>query len=114
MKELDSDGYRVAVDGGTPLPLAINGSVRITGVTPGEHDVVLSDVMMAGGVNGVQLAREIRCRRPDIRVLLTTGYVESLADVKDGEFGVLLKPYTVEALTDALGLSRRVDGELTR
>ena len=77
-------------------------------------DVVLSDVMMAGGVNGVQLAREIRCRRPDIRVLLTTGYVESLADVKDGEFGVLLKPYTVEALTDALGLSRRVDGELTR
>jgi Tol biopolymer transport system component len=43
-EELDSDGYRVAVDGGPPRPLAINGSVRITGVTPGEHDVVLSDV----------------------------------------------------------------------
>jgi signal transduction histidine kinase len=72
-------------------------------------DVVLSDVMMAGGVSGIQLAREIRARRPDLPVLLTTGYVESLADVKDSEFAVLLKPYTVEALADALGLDRRLD-----
>ena len=43
-EEFDSNGYRVAVDGGTPRPLAINGSVRITGVTPGEHDVALLDV----------------------------------------------------------------------
>jgi Tol biopolymer transport system component len=41
---LDPDGYLVAVDGGTPRPLAINGSVSITGVTPGEHTVALSDV----------------------------------------------------------------------
>ena len=72
-------------------------------------DLVLSDVMMAGGVNGVQLAREIRARRPDLPVLLTTGYVESLADVKDGEFAVLLKPYTAEALADVLGLDAGPD-----
>jgi len=38
-------------------------------------DVVLSDIMMPGGVSGVHLAREIRRRHPDLRVVLTTGYV---------------------------------------
>ena len=66
--------------------------------------LVLSDVMMPGGVNGLQLAREIRRRNPDLRVLLTTGYVESVADMKEGEFDVLPKPFTLEALADVLGV----------
>ena len=49
-------------------------------------DVVLSDIMMPGGVSGLQLAREIRRRHPEIPVILTTGYVEAAADMKDGEF----------------------------
>jgi CheY-like chemotaxis protein len=63
---------------------------------------VLSDIMMPGGVSGLELAREIRRRRPEIAVVLTTGYVEALADMREGEFEVLLKPFTVEALADAL------------
>ena len=66
-------------------------------------DVVLSDIMMPGGVSGLQLAREIRRRHPEIPVILTTGYVESAAGMKDGEFDVLLKPFSVEALAKALG-----------
>jgi len=65
-------------------------------------DVVLSDIMMPGGVSGVHLAREIRRRHPDLRVVLTTGYVEAAADLSDGEFDLLLKPYTAEALATAL------------
>jgi PAS domain S-box-containing protein len=67
-------------------------------------DVVLSDIMMPGGVSGLQLAREIRQRKPDIPIILTTGYVEAAADMKDGEFRLLSKPFSVETLADALGV----------
>ncbi len=55
-------------------------------------DVVLSDIMMPGGVSGLELAREIGRRHPDLPVILTTGYVEAAASMTDGEFELLLKP----------------------
>jgi CheY-like chemotaxis protein len=71
-------------------------------------EAVFSDIMMPGGINGLDLAREIRKRHPRLPIVLATGYAESAASLKDGEFRVLLKPYTLEALADALG----VDTEL--
>jgi CheY-like chemotaxis protein len=71
-------------------------------------EAVFSDIMMPGGINGLDLAREIRKRYPRLPIVLATGYAESAASLKDGEFRVLLKPYTLEALADALG----VDTEL--
>ena len=68
-------------------------------------DVVLSDVMMPGGVTGLQLAREIRRRYPELPIVLTTGCAESVGEMTDGEFELLLKPYSLEALADALGVS---------
>jgi CheY-like chemotaxis protein len=67
-------------------------------------DVVLSDIMMPGGVSGLDLAREISQRHPDLPIILTTGYVEAAARMKDGEFRLLLKPYSLEALADAIGV----------
>jgi DNA-binding NtrC family response regulator len=60
--------------------------------------------MMPGGVSGLDLAREIKARHPNLPVILTTGYVEAAARMQDGEFQLLLKPYTVEALANALGV----------
>jgi CheY-like chemotaxis protein len=71
-------------------------------------DLVVSDIMMPGGVSGLELAREIRRRRPEIPIIVTTGYVEAVADMKDGEF-VLLKPFSIGALADALGVERTQD-----
>ena len=70
-------------------------------------DVVLSDIMMPGGVSGLELAREIRRRHVDLPIVLTTGYVEAASGMKDREFNLLPKPYTVEALADALGVGVR-------
>ena len=72
-------------------------------------DVVLSDIMMPGGVSGVQLAREIRRRYPDLSIILTTGYVEAAAGIEDGEFALLPKPFTVEGLATALGVKVATD-----
>ncbi|HEU4691969.1 MAG TPA: ATP-binding protein [Vicinamibacterales bacterium] len=67
-------------------------------------DWVLSDIMMPGGVSGLELAREIRNRFPDMPVILTTGYVEAAARMEEGEFPLLPKPYSLEALAEALGV----------
>jgi signal transduction histidine kinase/CheY-like chemotaxis protein len=67
-------------------------------------DTVLSDIMMPGGISGLQLAREIRNRYPTLPIILTTGYIEAAADMSDGEFMLLPKPFTLEALGDALGV----------
>jgi signal transduction histidine kinase/CheY-like chemotaxis protein len=67
-----------------------------------EIDLVVSDIMMPGGVSGLQLAREIRRRFPKLPIVLATGYVEAAANMQDREFDLLLKPYTLEALAEAL------------
>ncbi|CAM3366853.1 ATP-binding protein [Bordetella flabilis] len=73
-------------------------------------DVVFSDIMMPGGMSGVQLAREIRKRRADLPVVLTTGYLGSEARGAEAD-GILLlpKPYRIEDLGTALetALARR-------
>ena len=49
---------------------------------------------MPGGSNGLDLAREIRRRRPGLPVVLTTGNSEAAARMRGVEFRLLLKPYT--------------------
>ena len=68
---------------------------------------VLCDIMMPGGINGVQLARSIRDRQPNLPIVLTTGYAEAAAGIDGENFGLLLKPYTLEALASALGAEIR-------
>jgi hypothetical protein len=41
-------------------------------------------------------------------VVLTTGYVESVSDMQDGEFTLVLKPFSLEALADALGVTQDI------
>jgi PAS domain S-box-containing protein len=62
----------------------------------GTPDLLLTDVIMPGGMNGRQLAEEVIKRRPSIKVLYTSGYSESaLAHQGRLDPGVLLlvKPY---------------------
>lgn len=68
-------------------------------------DVLLSDVVMPGGVSGVELARRAEKLRPGIRILLSSGYAgesldESLAS--GGDWPFLRKPYLASELAEAL------------
>ena len=58
--------------------------------------------MMPGGMNGVELAREIKRRRPDMPVVLSTGYVEAARGAISEGVEVLAKPYELDALEQAL------------
>ncbi len=64
----------------------------------GEVDLVFSDILMPGGMNGLDLAREIGERFPGIPVLLTTGYSASAQDAVRQGVVVLQKPYDLDAL----------------
>lgn len=67
-------------------------------------DVVFSDIMMPGGMNGVELAREIQNRRMELPVLLTSGYAEAAAlEAKAAGIHILPKPYGLDDLSAALG-----------
>ena len=70
----------------------------------GERDIALvfSDILMPGGMNGLELADAIRRRFPHIVVLLTTGYSSSAQDAVRQGFAVLQKPYDIAALDRAL------------
>ncbi len=67
-------------------------------------DVVFTDVMMPGGMNGAELACEIRRRRPEVPVILTTGYDgDAVAAAKAQNLPLALrKPYRLEALSGIL------------
>ncbi|MET3858513.1 ATP-binding protein [Rhizobium sp. OAE497] len=66
-------------------------------------DVVFSDIMMPGGMNGVALAKEIRARRADLPVLLTSGYSEAAKKAADAAgIKILPKPYQLSQLSEAL------------
>jgi CheY-like chemotaxis protein/anti-sigma regulatory factor (Ser/Thr protein kinase) len=70
-------------------------------------DVVVSDIMMPGGMNGVDLARELRRRRAELPVLLTSGYAEAAKRDADAEgVRILPKPYLLTELAAALQTAR--------
>ncbi|HLM53103.1 MAG TPA: ATP-binding protein [Pseudoxanthomonas sp.] len=66
-------------------------------------DLLFSDIMMPGGTSGIELAREVRQRRPGLPVLLTSGFAEGSRSEADAlGVPVLAKPYGLDELRDAI------------
>jgi len=73
-------------------------------------DILFSDVVMPGGMSGVDLARESRKLRPGIGVLLASGYAAEALDKHGGAggFDLISKPYDFDVvLTRINALARR-------
>jgi len=64
-------------------------------------DLVFSDVVMPGGMNGMALAQAIGNRYPQIPVLLTSGYSD-VVQTAESQFPILRKPFRLPALDKAI------------
>jgi signal transduction histidine kinase/ActR/RegA family two-component response regulator len=65
------------------------------------YDLVLSDVVMPGGMTGLDLARDLRRLYSDLPVMLMSGYSEAVRSV-GAEFLLVTKPFSVATLDEAL------------
>ena len=77
---------------------ASNGKQALETLTKHSHiDLLFSDVVMAGGINGYELAEQATLLNPGIQVLLTSGYTEQALARNSLEVfrsNVLAKPYS--------------------
>ena len=84
---------------------------RVTRASSGEEalemcrsrsfDVVLSDVVMPG-MGGLKFADALAAERPSLPVVLATGYSQEIAEAGSGGRTVVMKPYRLATLSQAL------------
>lgn len=93
-------GYRVvrAADAASALMVLDRGEEPI--------DVMFSDMVMPGPMDGAALAEAVRQRRPDLPIVLTTGFSEAADSAARKGLRLLAKPYRIEALATELAAAR--------
>ncbi|MEP6907577.1 MAG: PAS domain-containing protein, partial [Pseudoxanthomonas sp.] len=98
---LDALGYQV-------IRVASADAALATLASGTSVDIVFSDVMMPGHLDGIDLSHHIRQQHPALPMLLATGHVE-VAREKAPAVGVnvLPKPYRIKDLKAALEVARK-------
>lgn len=92
MEALESSGYAPT--------LANSGREALARLEQdSSFDLVFSDIIMPGRMNGVELAQEIRARFPQLPVLLATGYADAAISDEARRFPLIIKPYQIDDLT---------------
>ncbi|MET3838520.1 PAS domain S-box protein [Bradyrhizobium sp. OAE829] len=87
--QLESLGYKVIVASNADEALAIVNRGAV-------FDLLFTDVVMPGSMNGRQLAETLMARRPSLRVLFTSGYSDGALPLKNRAghgIPLLTKPY---------------------
>jgi PAS domain S-box-containing protein len=88
-RRLGDLGYRVLEAGQGAQALAVLAQAPAV-------DIIFSDLVMPGGMSGIDLAKLVRVRYPHIPIILTSGYSAGLmnqADLAQLDLQVLRKPY---------------------
>lgn len=98
VRQLEELGYRVIEAESAPVALAVLHSKNV--------NVVFTDIVMPGGMDGFELARIVVDRWPAVMVVLTSGFPDSLVDGTLGSrppsVHVLNKPYARKDLARIL------------
>lgn len=73
--------------------------------TTADIDLLLTDIVMPGGVNGIALAKRAQAQYPRIKVFLMSGYAADVIAVEGGEesdLPLIRKPFRVADMADTL------------
>lgn len=90
------------IDLGYPVIEAENGAQALDMVDQiADIAIVVSDVIMPGGINGRQLAEAVLAGHPQIRIVLMSGYTDEVME-NNPELPVLAKPFVRQDLARAL------------
>jgi PAS domain S-box-containing protein len=94
---LSNLGYRTLVARTGPEALAIVDD-------EGSVDLLFTDIVMPAGISGIDLARAAARSRPDLKILLTSGYAGAEPEAQSArrEFPFIAKPYRTPALARKL------------
>ena len=83
------------------VTLATSGEEALELARANEYDIVFSDVVMPG-MGGLRLAEQLAQEKPGLPVILATGYSQEIAQSGSGGRPVILKPYRLATLSQAL------------
>jgi CheY-like chemotaxis protein len=93
--ELRTLGYRVITSSNGPAALEL--------LHQSDVQLLLTDVVMPGGMFGPELARQATALRPDLKVLFTSGYSQDPVKTPDGiNARLLTKPFRRQELAATL------------
>lgn len=89
---------------GLKISVAATAAQALSRLGRRRFDLMLSDVVMPGGMTGIELARICAERWPAMKILLTSGYVGEDVDaaLADAPWLLLPKPYSGEQVLEAL------------
>jgi len=106
--EDDADVRMVARDvleaSGYQIWEASNGleALNVWKTNASQIDLLLTDVIMPGGLNGRELSDRLRRERPGLKVILMTGYSPDLMVKIQPQSHILTKPFSMEGLTETV------------
>ena len=86
---------------GYSVRMVADAETALREITRDRVDLVFSDIVMPGKMDGLAFAHRVRELRPDLPVLLATGYSDAAANVR-GDFPILRKPYEIHQLSQAI------------
>ena len=87
---------------------AAEARAALTILSSEEFDLVFSDMIMPGDMDGLALAKAVRARWPLLPILLTTGFSAAASTAEAERFRLLHKPYRITDL--AAALAQALDG----
>jgi DNA-binding NtrC family response regulator len=102
-ESLQEAGYEVAHVGNGEAGLAVLQS-------DAPVDVLVSDIRLPG-LSGYELAAAGKSLRPDLKMILMTGYAPSLPpELKPAVYRVLQKPFRIDSLAGVVAAALGADG----
>lgn len=103
---LDQEGYSVVEAANA------DDALRVLDGHPEQFDMLFTDIIMPGNMNGVALAKEVKSKTPDMAVLVTTGFADDVhGHTNSAAFETIYKPYMPDELAKKIRsvLNRKLD-----